>query len=229
MAEFKFYPLAEAHRASGVVVVIDVLRAFTTAAFAFQGGAEKIIPVASVNEAFELGLRFPGSLIMGELDGYKPEGFDLGNSPTKIQAVDLDGRSLIQRTSAGTQGITRAVKADRILAASFVVAKATADYLQGLNPAVISFIVTGESLGRDGDEDRACGEYIKALLENTKPNPADYVARVSTSDVGRAFMGGYLPYLLRADFNVCTQVDIFNFLLTVQREDSLLVMRRMLT
>ena len=51
---FIFLPLAEADQARGAVVVIDVLRAFTTAAFAFTRGANRILPVSSVDEALAL-------------------------------------------------------------------------------------------------------------------------------------------------------------------------------
>jgi 2-phosphosulfolactate phosphatase len=94
MTAFKFFTLDEALMASGLVVVIDVLRAFTTAAHAFDRGAEKILPVASVKEAFQLRKRLPGSFIMGEVDGIKPEGFDFGNSPDQISAMDLQWENI---------------------------------------------------------------------------------------------------------------------------------------
>src|SRR5690606_18367462 len=106
---------------SGLVVVIDVLRAFTTAAYAFHRGASEIILVSTVEEAFALRERFPGSLLMGEVDGIRVPGFDLGNSPAEVEAMDLSGRRLIHRTSAGTQGVVRSVRAKILLAASFVV------------------------------------------------------------------------------------------------------------
>jgi 2-phosphosulfolactate phosphatase len=46
----------------------------------------------------------------GEVNGLPPEGFDFGNSPTQVMKLDLRGRALVQRTSAGTQGIVRSVK-----------------------------------------------------------------------------------------------------------------------
>ena len=46
-----------AARASGVVAIIDVLRAFTTAAVAFANGATQITMVASVEEALTLGAK----------------------------------------------------------------------------------------------------------------------------------------------------------------------------
>ena len=89
----------------GVVVAVDVLRAFTTAAYAFAAGAAAIWLVAGVEEALELGRRIPGALVMGEERGRRPPGFDLSNSPVEASRADLGGRVLVQRTSAGTQGV----------------------------------------------------------------------------------------------------------------------------
>ena len=46
--------LEGARRARGVVVIIDVFRAYTTAAVALSKGADKIILVAEVEEALAL-------------------------------------------------------------------------------------------------------------------------------------------------------------------------------
>ena len=55
--------------ATGAVIASDVLRAFTTAAFAFAAGARDILLVSTVAEALALRARFPGSFVMGEVDG----------------------------------------------------------------------------------------------------------------------------------------------------------------
>jgi 2-phosphosulfolactate phosphatase len=225
MTAFLYFTLDNARMASGLVVVVDVLRAFTTAAYAFDRGAKKILPVASVEEAFKLRKRIPGSLLMGEVDGNKVEGFDYGNSPDEISAMDLRGRTLIQRTSAGTQGILRAVNADYLFAASFVVAKATATHIQQINPDLVSFVITGESMGRDGDEDRACGEYIHSLIVGEIHDSVIYTQRVATSSVGKFFKLSQNPYISNKDFELSIEADRFSFSLPIEREQSLWVMR----
>lgn len=50
--------------ATGIVVVIDVIRAFTTAAFAFDAGARDVVLVSTVEEALNLRERMPGALVM---------------------------------------------------------------------------------------------------------------------------------------------------------------------
>jgi len=55
--------------ATGTVVVIDVWRSFTTAAFAFAAGAREIVTIGSLKEALALRERFPDALLMGRVSG----------------------------------------------------------------------------------------------------------------------------------------------------------------
>lgn len=226
MTEFGYYSLAQAQDAKGTAVVIDVLRAFTTAAIAFDAGAKVIYPVSGIEEAIQLGKTIHGSRVMGEENGCKPEGFDFGNSPVEIAEADLSGKTIVQRTSAGTQGIIRAVNADQIIAASFVVAKATAEYLRKLRPGIVSFIITGSSYGRDGDEDMACAEYIEALVLDRDPDPNEYTSRVGSSTVGRIFLDSRHACFHPDDLYLSIQVDRLPFVLLVSRESTNLLMRR---
>ena len=60
--------------------------------------------VADVDAALAFKAAHPGSLAMGEDRGLRPDGFDFPNSPAMVSRADLTGRTLVQRTSAGTQG-----------------------------------------------------------------------------------------------------------------------------
>jgi 2-phosphosulfolactate phosphatase len=122
-----------AKQAIGAVAIIDVFRAFTTAAMAFANGASRILMVGSVEEA--LSLRDSGlvQICMGEVGGRAPPGFHFGNSPFEISAVDFAGGVIAQRTSAGTQGIVAARGAEHLYAASLVTAQATAKALLSHN------------------------------------------------------------------------------------------------
>lgn len=212
--------------ATGAVVVIDVLRAFTTAAFAFAAGAREIVLVSGVDEALALRERMPGALVMGEVGGLPVDGFDFSNSPGDIVGRDLTGKRLIQRTSAGTQGVVRSLNADTLLAASFVVAGATARFLRRHAPACVTFVVTGiYPPERDGDEDAACADYIAALLRDEAPDPAPYLQRVRDSFPGRFFSDPAQPEFPAEDLEQATTLDRFDFALLVERRDGLLVMR----
>src|SRR5438045_7283909 len=92
-----------ARQARGTVVVIDVLRAFTVSAYALAGGARECRLVRTVAEARELAARTPGAVICAEEEALPVEGIAISNSPTMVRELDLDGRVLIQRSSAGTQ------------------------------------------------------------------------------------------------------------------------------
>lgn len=207
-------------------MVIDVLRAFTTAAYAFEAGARQIYPVSTVEEAFQLKKHLQNALVMGEVDGYRPPGFDFGNSPATISQQNLRGKCLVQRTSAGTQGITRAAQADRLMAASFVVASATAAMIQQIDPKTVSFIVTGASMGRDGEEDRSCGEYIQALIEGQDPDPKAYTCRVLNSSVGIALKDGHHPTISQEDLALSLRVNCFDFCLKIRNQGSCLIMEK---
>jgi 2-phosphosulfolactate phosphatase len=218
-------------QARGTVAAVDVVRAFTSAAFAFAAGVRQIFLVGSVDEALDLKARFPGALAMGEMGGMPVEGFDYWNSPAQLQDLNLTGKTLIQRTSAGTQGIVRSTGADRLFAASFVVAGSTARAIRAAGADEITFVITGlqPENPRSGSEDLACARYITALLRNESPDPLKYL------DWSRTFLEGRLDGapddLLRtfaADVALCTQVDRFPFAMEVQRKDGLLIMEKIL-
>jgi 2-phosphosulfolactate phosphatase len=226
---FKRVSLANCKEATGTVVAVDVIRAFTSAAYAFAGGAEAIVLTGEVEEALALGRSIPGALVMGE-DGLKPEGFDLGNSPAEVGRFDLAGRRLVQRTSAGTQGVVCSYdRADVLLTCSLVCAKATARYILELAPEAVTFVITGIGVGvvgNDGEEDMACADYVQALLQGENPPTELVVQRVLDSDVARhLFLNPGQPAYSPDDLPYCTAINRFDFAMRVKREDGLLVMR----
>src|SRR5262245_64699993 len=87
--------------ARGAVVVIDVLRAFTTAAYALASGAGEIVLVSTPEQAFVLRERWPRALLVGEVGGRPIPGFDHGNSPAAMQELDLRGKPIGLRSSSG--------------------------------------------------------------------------------------------------------------------------------
>lgn len=223
--EFRSIPLDECGEATGAVVAIDVLRAFTTAAFAFGAGAARIIPVATVDQARSLREQIPGALLMGEEHGLPIEDFDLSNSPSALVGRNLAGRTLIQRTSAGTQGLVHSRRAEELLAASFCCAGATARYLARRQPKTVSFVVTGLFADGYGDEDAACADFIRALVQGAHPDPAPYLDRVAGSLVAAKFLNPAQPDFLRSDLDYCLQLDRFDLAMVVRREGDLLIMR----
>jgi len=210
----------------GAVVVIDVLRSFTTAAYALARGASEVVAVESVAAARELRARDPGALAIGAIGGgAAAPGLDMGNSPAQVAVLDLRGRRVIQYTAGGTRGLVACDHAGVLLAASLVCAGATAAFLRALAPPSVTLVVTGTWSDRDGDEDHACADLIEALLRGDDPPRAPYAARVRNSDFGRRFSAGTDPNLPVADLDCCAAADRFDFALPIQRTPGGLVIR----
>lgn len=202
------------------VVVIDVLRAFTTAAYAFAAGAERLIPVASVEEAFLLKKRFPEALLMGELHGIKVDGFDFGNSPNEFLDRDLKGRTLIQRTGAGTVGLVRAQKSKFVMASSFVVAEATLRHILELQPQKVTFVITGRDRA---DEDLALADYLEDRLMQKSVDSSSYLRRITDSSDAQFFFEKIRTY--PADIRAAMAIDRFGFSMKMQPKDGVFVVR----
>jgi len=220
--KFNYTSLETCHTASGVVLVIDVLRAFSNAAYAFSRGAKEIILVSTVEEALALKAEIPNSRAMGEVGGLPPEGFDFGNSPTQILKEDLTGLSLIQRTGAGTQGAVRCVNADVMLASSFVVANATVTHVLKIAPPEITFIITG---GYNNEEDLACVEYFEALLKDQTPDTKSLIKRVYDSKDAEQHLDPSHPEFPESDLDYCTRISTFDFAMPLTRKNNQLIMQ----
>ena len=205
-------------RPDGAVVVIDVLRAFTFEAWAFTRGAQRMLAVDEPERALHLARTvLPGSLAAGERGGQPLEGFDLGNSPLALADHDVAGRTIVHRTSAGTQGLARTAGSEFVVAASFVTAGATARLIRERGIDDVTFVVTGDSLGRDGDEDLACAELIAARAAGDDPDPRPFLARVATSDAGRLFGPDGPDWAPPEDLALACEVDRFDFALVAEQ------------
>jgi 2-phosphosulfolactate phosphatase len=219
--KFHRYTLEDCHQATGIVLIIDVLRAFSTAAYSFSRNAKEIRLVSTVDEALTLKSQIPGSKAIGEVGGIPPEGFDFGNSPTRILEQDLTGITLIQRTGAGTQGAVRAVNAGVILATSFVVAGATIEYVLKLKPTEISFVITG---GLGNDEDVACADYLEKQFTGQAVEAQSFIQRVKSARDALQHMEEH-PQFPYADLDYCSRIDNFDFAMPIERKDGFLIMQ----
>jgi 2-phosphosulfolactate phosphatase len=165
--------------------------------------------------------KIQNSKVMGEVGGFPPEGFDFGNSPTRILENDLTGITLIQRTGSGTQGAVRSVNADVMLAASFVVAKATIDYVLRLKTEEITFVVTG---GTNNAEDLACANFLEKQFTGQAVNADEYIRRVITSQDAFLHMADH-PQFPKSDLDYCTRINAFDFAMPITRNNNQLTMQ----
>lgn len=218
--------LAHAPQLEGVIVVVDVLRAFSTAAYAFAAGARAMVVAHSLDEVAPLRRRHAPTVTVGaQAGGMMVPGFDHGNSPASMAARDLTGFTVIEYTAGGVRGLIDCEHAPAVLAASLVCARATADYVRRLQPETVTFVITGLWTDRDGDEDHACADLIEAYLANEQPWLEDYEARVRRSDFGRRFGDPGYPHLPRADLELCARADRFDFAMPMQRTRDGVVVR----
>ena len=208
-----------AKHATGAVAIIDVFRAFTTAAMAFANGASRIIMVGSVEEALSLRDGGLAQVCMGEVGGRAPPGFDFGNSPFEIANVDFAGAAVAQRTGAGTQGIVAARNADRLYAASLVTAKATAKALLSHNAQRISLVAMGNNAVMRTDEDELCALHLRNLLEGRPGNPDSVRQVILAGGEIRRFHDPSDPHHPR-DLEIALDIDRFDFAIRVTMEDN---------
>ena len=218
--------LAGAREARGTAVIVDVYRAFTTAAVALSKGAEKIIMTAEVDEALELRDRGTGHLCMGEVAGMRPPDFDLGNSPFEMSQADVVGKTLIQSTRAGTVGVAAAAShADRVYAASLVVAGATVKAVLRLRPELVSIVAMGAEGRVRSDEDEQCMLYIRNLLQGRRPDPAAVRRLVLAGAESQKFGDPARPHFHPQDREIALRIDSIPLAIRVSREKGLLVAR----
>ncbi|MDT0401331.1 MULTISPECIES: 2-phosphosulfolactate phosphatase [Streptomyces] len=217
----RFLGIPELAGPPSVAVVIDVMRAFTVAAWAFARGAEEIVLAGSLDEALALKARHPDWVALK--DGAPAPGFDMVNSPALLRTCDLGGRTVVQKTTAGTVGALAVREASLVLCAGFVVAEATARLLRARGCDSVTFVVTGED-GR-ADEDLACAQYIARRAAGAETDPAGFLHRAAASRAAAELAQGLRRGAHPDDVALCLELDRFPFAMVATEEDSLMVLR----
>jgi 2-phosphosulfolactate phosphatase len=212
--------VAGAQSAQGIAVVIDVFRAFSVAAYAFSRGAATVIPVAAVDDARELKRQHPDWLLIGERHARKLPGFDCGNSPADLEQLDLVGRTLIHTTHAGTQGLTNALQADEVLTGALVNAGAIVRYLQARQPEIVTIVRMGHEARENSDEDDICAELLRSRLVGEPMPIHDIRERLRGASSAQKFFDPACDWAPERDFELCTRVDEFDFVLQLDRAAS---------
>ena len=199
-------------------MIVDVFRAFTTAAFVVAAGAREIVLVNDHEQALAMKRSDPKLFLAGEIGGRPIPGFDVGNSPSAIEGLDLSGRRVVQRTSSGTQGVVAATAAQAIVLGSFVIAAATVRYLRERADEV-TIVAMGQNAQEDADEDLLCARYLAAALR-AEPLPSTHVTLLGDDPAV-----GWADWFPRRDAELALEVDRFSFALPVHRENGLLIAR----
>jgi len=209
--------VAGATAARGIAIVIDVFRAFAVAPHAVAAGASRVMPVGDVAAALALRQVIPAALLVGERHARRLPGFDAGNSPTEVIALNVAGRPVVHTTHAGTQGLVNATLADEVLTGSFVNVSAIARYVRQRRPGVVTIVRMGHEARERCAEDDLCAAALLTLLQG---GPALATAavrdRLREAPAARKFFDPACDWAPEPDFEYCTEVDRFDFVLRVR-------------
>jgi 2-phosphosulfolactate phosphatase len=203
--------LKGARRAAGTAVIIDVYRAFTTAAVALQRGAARILLVDTPEAAVKLRREGRG---------------DFGNSPFEVSRADVHGKTLIQSTSAGTKGVVAAGSAEVLFAAALVNADATVRAVLASNPSLVTIVAMGSNGTQRSDEDEQCALYMRNRLRDRRPDPAAVRSLVLSAHDSAKFDDPERPHFDPRDRDMALQIDSIPFAVRVRVEGDLLVATR---
>jgi 2-phosphosulfolactate phosphatase len=222
--------LEGAQTAKGVAVIIDVFRAFTCAPLLFSFGIQKSILVSTPEEAFVLKEKNSELVLIGEVGGIPIDGFDLGNSPSEILkkgTAFFDGKTVVQRTSSGVQGVLTALDvADEVLPASYALAKSTARYILSKQPPRVSLVSMGVALKDIAPEDEWCGVYIAHLLGVNDYNHNEALKEILYNQTTQKFFDPEKPHFPPEDPIMCLQLDSHDFALRATRDDGKVVVNK---
>ncbi|MEM2913011.1 MAG: 2-phosphosulfolactate phosphatase, partial [Candidatus Bathyarchaeia archaeon] len=164
--EFLAKDSEKAAKRGDLIIIIDALRCCSSIVTALANGAEAIIPVKTLREAYRIHARNPKYLLAGERGGLKPRGFDLGNSPLEYTSERVHGKIILLTTTSGTTAITRSRNSEWVLIGSFLNAKNVAEKALAISRSEnldISIVQSGTN-GKFSLEDFICAGAIIARL-----------------------------------------------------------------
>lgn len=209
-----------------VAVIIDVFRAFTTAAYVLQRHPASYMLGVKQSVVSELAAKYINPLVIGKpekgLDGHI---YHISNSPTRTCEVEITNRDVIHRTEAGARGVLKAQEADIILAASFVNALATVKYIQQLQDPQVKLIPMGHEGNAPSLEDDVCADYIRGLMNGEKIDLSPYIPKLKEGP-GKYFFSEDQNQYPSEDFERCIEVDRFNFAIQATVKDSYALLTR---
>lgn len=205
--DIKGLPYADAN------IIIDVLRAFTTTFFAFQKGVKEIYLVNEIEEGVRLKSQLKNAFVAGEIGGYKIKDFDFGNSPAEINAAELEGKTLILKTSNGVKATLNSLNANAVFVTGWVNVDSLIHFLQRENLQTINIIASDPI----SDDDFACAEYIAShLADGQRLAKANCITRIKNSKAAEKFLEERQVEFLPIDVDLATSNLSSDFLMKVE-------------
>jgi 2-phosphosulfolactate phosphatase len=222
-------------------IAIDVLRATTTMAAAFQAGAKAIHVFSDLEELRQASAHYAPEerLLAGERGGAKVDGFDLGNSPLDHTVEKSARRRLFMSTTNGTRCLQRIQTAPTVITAALTTRQAVVDYLDKTQPETVWMVGSGWE-GSYSLEDTVCaGAILHSLAAQFKVD----LKELAANDAAVAAVSLYLQWsdrllelmhyathgqrLLRlnqeADLRYCAQLDVLD-LVPIQTQPGILML-----
>ncbi len=215
-----------ATKAEGAVVIVDVFRAFTTAALAISLGVKDIYLVSDIDGAKALKDKGLADYCVGEVDGKKPLDFDIGNSPYEITQFELKNKSLVLSTRAGVVGVNSVGKSDVIMGASLVNAFSTCEWLQQQGFKKVTIVAMGWAGRIRTDEDEICAMYMRNLLEDRKTDLESIKNMILASSHAAKFDDADLPWYHYQDRDIALDIDSIDCPIVISSENGILVARQ---
>lgn len=200
-------------------VVIDVLRATTSIATAFHNGCSQIVPVETVEEAFEKKEKiYPKAILAGERKGVLISGFHLGNSPLEYSNGNIGSKTVIMTTTNGTVALNKAAGVNKVLTAAFVNAMAVCSQLKEDGQDIV--ILCAGTDGRFSVEDTLCaGLIVERLSSHAQLSDKALAVQAmyqgfSSNLVERVAQSSHALYLIHLGFTddvrLCLEQDVFS-------------------
>lgn len=219
-------------------VVIDVLRATTTIAWALHNGSDGVQTFANIKELRSAAASWPvkSRLLLGERHGRQIDGFDLGNSPVTVTPERVQGRRLFMSTTNGTRALQRVRHVAHLHTAALPNRRAVAERLLKDGHQRVWIIGSGWEDSYSLEDSLAAGALATAILE------ADISINIVNDELVAAMalwqqwqdtpeeclrVASHGRRLIElgnhdSDFHCCAQVDVLS---VVPTQDSLGVLR----
>ena len=165
-------------------IVVDVVRATSSIAQALSAGYRRVLCVPEIEQARSLRRELPDSIVGGERDAVRIEGFDVGASPREF--LEPKAETLILSTTNGTRTIvTAAERCDEVLVGSLLnldaVVRAASEREED-----VAVICAGYKGAFAFDDAYCAGRFVQALagersdaaiaaglIADAYPNPLD--------------------------------------------------------
>jgi 2-phosphosulfolactate phosphatase len=204
-----------AKNAKGLVVIVDIFRAFTTSYLILGNNAKHIMTYDKEEDAFDKRRKIPNCVIVGEQMGYKIEGCDYNNSPAEVENVDFTDKCVLLKTSRGTKGLLSINKENvqEVLAGSFLGFSAIVNHIKNLSPKKVTIVCMGDPGDKKAFEDEIFALSLKDALEGKEVHKSALYKSIRESPTSRRFFDSEISHSSERDFDLCMGFDMFNFII----------------